>query len=346
MSKAILKREIQSIEDDIRAAGLAPMWRRPGMRAQPESRCAPQSWEYANIKSLLLDAAPNISTEDCERRVLILENAGLAGSWYLSPTMFAGVQLVLPGEIAGAHRHSQAAMRFVFEGAGAYAAIDGERVSIEPGDLLITPRMAWHDHGHEGEDPALWLDVLDVPLVATLDAEFREWNDNPQQNVTHTPGTSEAEFGAGLLPVSSSPDSGSVRPGYLKRYSYQRSRRAIAHLLRSDQMLDPYHGVKLTYADPVSGKSVLPSISAFLQGLPRGFTTRSSRSTETRLLVLVEGEVTVKCDNQAFNLRPRDMLMVPSWRAFSLESKDESVLFSVSNRPLLEKLELWREELR
>ena len=329
------KRTIQEIEADARSKGLAAMWRRPGMRAHPASKCPPQHWSYADVKSFLLEAAPEISPEDCERRVLILESKGMPDSWYMSPTLFAGVQMLLPGETAAAHRHTQAAMRFAFEGAGVYAAVDGERLPVEPGDLLLTPRWAWHDHGHEGIEPALWLDVLDVPLVAHLEAEFREWSNSKTQTVATPSGSSEAMFGHGLRPVDAA-------GGYLKRYPYKRAREAIAHLLRTGQV-DPRWGAKLEYTDPGSGNSILPAISAFLQGLPKGFKTQRRRTTETTLLVLVEGAATVTAGETTYTLQPKDMVLIPSWTPLNIESSSETILFSVSNKPLLQKLDLWRE---
>ena len=335
------RKPLEVLESEAWAVGLAPMWRRPGMRGQPESRCTPQRWSYSAIKSLLLRAAPHMSHAECERRVLILENTAMSGSWSMSPTLFAGVQLLLPGEVAPVHRHSQAALRFAFEGAGAHAAIDGERLRIEPGDLLVTPRWAWHDHGHDGQAPALWLDVLDVPLVATLDAEFREWGDAECQQLASPPGTSEAMFGQGMLPTGGT---GAARTdgGYLKRYAYQRSRAAVLQLMSAGD-IDPWRGVKLQYIDPRSGGAVLPTIAAHLQGLPAGMATRPLKSTETSLLVVAEGEGRASVGGSPHRLGLHDMLLVPSWTELRLEAVQQSVVFSVSNAPLLKAVGLWRE---
>lgn len=334
--------DAELLNQKICAAGLAPMWRRPSMPGMPPG-CAPQSWNYQAIRSLLLEAAPLISHAESERRVLILESEGLRGSWSLSKTLFGGVQLLLPGEIAPAHRHSQAACRFVFEGSGAYASIDGERIPLDVGDLLVTPRWAWHDHGHEGEGPALWLDILDVPLVATVGAEFREWHGAASQPITALAGSSAAMYGNGLTPIKSYPASTIADAGYLKRYSYVNARAAVCHAMRSNDV-DPWQAAKLTYTNPATGGPILPDISAFLQGVPKGFATRSYRSTETTLVVVAEGSAKVRTDGGDFDLGPQDMALLPSWCEHVIECKDESILFSVSNRPLLNMLGLWREE--
>jgi hypothetical protein len=75
-----------------------------------------------------------ITAREAERRVLVLENPGLRGASSITRTLYAGLQLILPGEVAPSHRHTQSALRFVLEGKGAYTAVDGERASMHPGD--------------------------------------------------------------------------------------------------------------------------------------------------------------------------------------------------------------------
>src|SRR6266850_355260 len=83
-------------------------------------------------------------------------------------------------EVASAHRHTPTAIRFIMEGEGAYTAVDGERVVMAPGDLVLTPSWAWHDHGNETDKPVVWMDGLDVPLVQALNAMFFQMYDVPQ----------------------------------------------------------------------------------------------------------------------------------------------------------------------
>ena len=92
--------------------------------------------------------------------------------------MYAGMQLILPGETAPAHRHTPSALRFILEGEGAFTAVAGERTTMRRGDFVITPSWAWHDHGAEGDTPCAWLDGLDLPLVQFFEAGFNEhYND-------------------------------------------------------------------------------------------------------------------------------------------------------------------------
>src|SRR3989442_16021436 len=122
-----------------------------------------------------------ITAEEATRRVLILENPGLKGQTSIPHSLFAGLQLILPGEVAPAHRHSQSALRFVLEGKGAYTAVDGERTAMEPGDFVITPSMTWHDHSNETSEPMFWLDGLHIPMVQFFDASFAEGSNEDQQ---------------------------------------------------------------------------------------------------------------------------------------------------------------------
>ena len=139
------------------------------------------------------------------RRVLVLENPALRGQSLITDVLYGGLQLILPGEVAPSHRHTQSALRFIVEGEGAYTAVDGERTIMREGDFVITPTWTWHDHGNDSSKPMVWLDGLDIPLVAMFNAGFAENGETDAQTVTTPQGTSEARFGSGLLPVDWKP---------------------------------------------------------------------------------------------------------------------------------------------
>ena len=162
--------------DRISRHDLAPLWEVLGtlVPPTPATPCVPALWKYRDIRSYVMEAGELISAAEAERRVLVLENPALRGASSITHTLYAGLQLILPGEIAPSHRHTQSALRFIVEGTGAYTAVDGERVTMHPGDFIITPSWTWHDHGNPGNDPVVWLDGLDVPMVAYFDAGFME----------------------------------------------------------------------------------------------------------------------------------------------------------------------------
>jgi gentisate 1,2-dioxygenase len=153
----------------------------------------------------MIEAGALITAKEAERRVLILENPGLRGQSKITTDLYAGVQLVLPGEVAPAHRHSQSALRFVLEGDGAHTAVNGERTPMHYGDFIITPPMAWHDHGNETDQPMFWLDGLDIPIVQFLDASFSEHHDEDEQPIARPVGDAQARYGSNLLPVDQRP---------------------------------------------------------------------------------------------------------------------------------------------
>src|SRR4051795_11993782 len=173
--------------------------------AEPQSPCVPHIWHYREVRPHLMQAGGLITAQEAQRRVLILENPGFKGQATITGSLFAGLQLILPGEVATAHRHTQSALRFIIEGHGAYTAVDGERTSMQPGDFVITPSWTWHDHGNETQEPMVWLDGLDIQIVKLLSASFAEQAPADVQAVTRPEGDSAARFSNNLLPLDWKP---------------------------------------------------------------------------------------------------------------------------------------------
>src|SRR5215467_12701162 len=169
----------------IGALSMAPLWEslHQLVPPQPAPKYVPAAWDYDKVRPFLMESGTLITAKEAVRRVLILENPSMPGSACITPTLYAGLQLILPGEVAPAHRHTQSALRFVVEGQGAYTAVNGERTTMAPGDFIITPSWTWHDHGSEAAGPVVWLDALDIPLVRFLDAGFAENLDAEQQSI-------------------------------------------------------------------------------------------------------------------------------------------------------------------
>jgi gentisate 1,2-dioxygenase len=248
---------------------------------------------------------------------------------------------VLPGEVAPAHRHTQSALRFVLEGDGAHTAVNGERTLMRYGDFIITPPMAWHDHGNETDQPMFWLDGLDIPIVQFLDASFSEHHHEDEQPIARPVGDSQARFGSNLLPVDLRPAAG-ASPVF--SYPYARTREALAQLARTDAW-DPCHGLKMRYSNPATGGYPMTTIAAYIQLLPKGFQTARYRSTDATIVVAVEGRGRTRIGADfVVDWQPRDIFVVPSWKPVVHEAADESVLFSFSDRPVQEALQLFREE--
>ena len=321
---------------------LTPLWEVLGalVPRQPTTPCVPAYWNYASARRHLLEAGELITAREAERRVLVLENPGLRGASSITHSLYAGLQLILPGEIAPSHRHTQSALRFVVEGTGAYTAVDGERTTMHPGDFIITPSWTFHDHGNPGGEPVIWLDGLDIPIVAFFDAGFQERYPEESQPVTKPEGDALARYGANMLPLEHKAASHTT-PIFC--YPYARSREALEQLERNGS---PHacHGIKMQYVNPATGGYPMPTIGAFIQLLPKGFRGRPYRSTDGTVYSVVEGNGRSRIGAQVFEWGPKDIFVAPSWCQVAHEADDGAVLFSFSDRPVQKALGLWREE--
>jgi len=334
--------ELASLYERLAAKNTAPLWEVLGeiVTPQPRARCVAALWRYDEIRALLIEAGRLISAQQAERRVLVLENPSLRGASQITPALYAGVQLVMPGETAPAHRHSASALRFVLESSGgAYTTVDGEQTTMQPGDFILTPSWTHHDHGNRGETPAIWLDGLDVPIVNMFGASFAEHGSGATQPVSRPEGDAFWRYGTALLPVDFTPD----RRSPMLSYPYARSRETL-HRLQRNGPIHPAHGIKLQYVNPGTGGYPMPTIAAFLQLLPKGIATSPYRSTDATIFCAVEGRGTTHVGDEALAWGPRDIFVAPSWTAVSHTAIDEAVLFSFSDRPAQKSLGLWREQ--
>ena len=335
----------------------APLWEVLGrlVTPQPRPEAQPVLWRYDEIQPLLMEAGRLLTAEEAERRVLVLENPGLRGRSQATGSLYAGLQLILPGEVARCHRHVASALRFVLEGHGAYTAVEGERVPMAPGDFILTPSWTLHDHGNPGDEPVVWLDGLDVPIVNLFDTSFAAHPPSPPAPVPT--GDAHARYGAHLLPVDYRPSSLSS-PVFA--YPYARTREALT-MLESSGPLHACHGLKMRFINPATGAAPMPTIGAFMQLLPAGFTGVPYRATDAAVYAVVEGRGRTRLYPSAagsmdlrdvrgaepaltFEWGPRDLFVVPSWMPVAHEAVKEAVLFSMSDRPAQQALGLWREE--
>jgi gentisate 1,2-dioxygenase len=340
--KASNQGQRKAFYDKIDVHNLSPLWEvlHGIIIKEPNSPALPYLWSWAQARPWLLESAGLISAEEAERRVLVLENPGLRGKTRITNSLYAGLQLIMPGEVAPAHRHSQSALRFVVEGRGAYTAVDGERVFMQPGDFIITPSWTFHDHGNPGTEPVIWMDGLDVAIVELFDAQFLERPAGKSQATRKTQGESLARFGNTMLPVNYKHP---THTSPLFWYPYDRSREAVATISQA-QDPHPSHGWKLQYINPASGGYPMPTIATFLQLLPKGFRGKDYRATDSTAFCVVEGGGTFRCGGQDFKFSPNDVFIAPSWRHYQLHADEETVIFSFSDRPVQQALDLWREQ--
>jgi len=307
---------------------------------QPRPSARPALWRYDDVRPAIMESGNLITAEEAVRRVLVLENPGLPDSSLITSALYAGLQLILPGEVAPSHRHTQSALRFIVEGAGAYTAVDGERTTMAPGDFIITPSWTWHDHGNDGDEPVVWLDGLDIPIVALHDAQFAERYPEAVQPLARPEGDADARWGANMALVNHDHRS---RTSPVFNYPYAKSRAALAKLAAAG-VSDPAHGVRMRYVNPVTGGWAMPTLGTFLQMLPSGFRSLPHRSTDGTVYCCVEGRGTIRIGDEEFEFGPRDVFVAPSWQVRTLTASADAVLFGYSDRPVQEALGLLREE--
>ena len=329
----------EQLSSEIAALNMKPLWERT-MRLAPGTAAVPAIWRWQQVQPHLMRSAEVITTREAERRVLMLENPALKGSTFATTTLYAGLQIILPGEIARTHRHAANALRMIVEGVGAYTAVDGERVTMRPGDFVTTPNWAWHDHGNLGSEPVVWLDGLDTAFANLFGAHFREDYPQESQPVSRAEGDAVARYGANLLPVDYRPQG---RASPLLSYPYERTREALERLVKAGA---PHasHGYKLRYSNPATGGHAFPTMAVFMQWLPRGHAGRSYRSTDGAVFCVVEGRGSVSIGEARWDFAPHDVFVVPSWAFYQLKADTDCVLFSYTDRAAQEALGFWREE--
>lgn len=328
--------------DRIGELSLAPLWESMHQLVTPcpTPGYVPAYWDYDQVRPFLLESGALISAKEAVRRVLILENPAMRGTACATTSLYAGLQLILPGEVAPAHRHTQTALRFVVEGEGAYTAVAGERTMMHEGDFVITPSWAWHDHGNASAVPMVWLDGLDIPIVRFFGAGFAESGAEDEQAVTKPIGDSDARYAQGLLPVDYRPN-GQATPVF--NYPYTRTREALEGMRRGGDP-DPCHGYKMRYVNPSTGGAPIPTMGTYMQLLPKGFTTAPYRATDGTVFSVVDGSGETRVGDQVFRWKKRDHFVIPSWMTVTHHATSDAVLFSFSDRPIQERLDLWRED--
>jgi gentisate 1,2-dioxygenase len=323
-------------------SSLTPLWEVLArlVTKEPVTPCKPYLWRYEAVRPYIMQAGQLITAKEAERRVLVLENPGLRGQSRITHSLYAGLQLILPGEVAPAHRHMASALRFIIEGGGAYTAVDGEKTIMEEGDFVITPSWTWHDHGNESDRPMVWMDGLDVPLVNTLDASFLETLPQDSQRLTRPAGYSPTHYAHNVLPVGYAKAS---KASPIFNYPYARTRETLETMRKFDEW-DACHGLKVRYVDPTSGDFAMPTIGTFMQLLPKTFKTAAYRSTDGTVYSPVEGRGRTIVNGEVLEWKKRDVFVVPSWSSHHHEADEDAVLFSFSDRPVQQKLGLWREQ--
>jgi gentisate 1,2-dioxygenase len=332
----------------LEALGVGALWRHLDnlFPAEPPARAVPFHWSYRDLRPYMLHFADNLSIEEAQRRVLMLTNPGMRDTSATVTGLYAGIQIILPGEQAQAHRHSANAFRFIIEGSGAYTTVSGERVHMTPGDLLLTPGGHWHDHYHEGDGPMMWLDGLDFPLVNSLDSAFFELYSEAAQKPSVPDELSSLQFIHGRLNPSWIEQRSASSP--IGKYPWAETERAFQAIAEHAAGSD-IDGISLEYTNPWTGGPVMPTMTCRIQRFVPGFHGVARRHTAATILHVVRGEGTTVINDQEFHWTEKDVLVIPSWATYrhvNSSPSQDAVVFAYSNEPVIKALGLYRDELR
>ena len=338
---------LEDLPDDYRtamtAAGVAPLW--PMMRNvlphdAPNPITKPGHWAYESVRPLLMRAGELTPVEKAERRVLVLSDPGRgAGAMQATASIYLGLQLLLPGEAAPAHRHTPSAARIIVEGQGGYTVVDGEKLPMEEGDLVLTPGGEWHDHGHDGTEPVIWLDALDLPLFVYLEGSYAVEGELQAQR--NRPDASQVEYyAAGLAPPR--PVGGAVSRYPQTRFPWARTREALDRLA-------PYapDGVaELDYINPETGAFALPTMGFTAMRLRGGRAHCPPRRSDSSAFHVVAGEGRTTVNGQEIAWGPKDTFTAPPFAEIDHLAGGDAYLIRIHDRPLQDKLDYYEERPR
>ena len=322
-----------SFHEAMDRAKVMPLWESP--RAQGvHGEVRASHWKWSELEPLVGQAIAATNTEMSERRVLVLMNPDKEEGMAATQNLNGALQILMPGETARPHRHAMSALRFVMEGSGAVTIVEGKRVPMEVGDLILTPAWCWHEHEHPGKTRMVWFDGLDVPLhrhFGTLD-----FQPGPVKDAAKLP-ADESFASVGMVPV------GEPAPNYspLFRYSFADACAALKSLPAAAD-----GSRTLRYTNPMDGGPVMPLIDCYLMQLARGKATTSRRSTSGAVVVVAEGEgeSTIGPDKIAWS--KNDVFTVPhkNWHSHTARSADAK-LFVVTDREALRRLGILKDEV-
>jgi len=321
----------------LRALNLVPLW--PSLRAvlpplRPQPRTRATYWSYAALRPLLLKAGELTPIEKAERRVLVLANPGHGlEKMQASAAMYLGMQLLLPGEWAPSHRHTPNAVRMVVEGEGAWSTVDGEKCPMQRGDLILTPTGLWHEHGHDGSEPVVWLDVLDLPLVYYMEASYHV--DGGRQ--APKPGRGDRAYArGGIVPTPVFERSTKAYP--MLRYPWVDARAALEALAADRPELE---AVQVSYVNPETGADAQNILGFYALMLRPGQTLKLPVRSPAMVFHLIEGGATAQIEDQRFTLAEADTACAPGYTAVSLANRSAerpAFLFIADETPLHKKL--------
>lgn len=299
-------------DDAIFKAGFIPGWiGEGGLRAEPNHDYNVCRWSWEKGRQLLDAASKRIDPRVAERRNIRMANTAPDKRTSLN-AIHASYQMVAPAEFARAHRHTVNAGRFILESESAFSTLDGEKVYMEPNDILLTPNWVWHGLGNDSEDtPAFWVDFLDDPLVSNLKTIFFEVRDEDYEN---------------MKAVDDSP----------YHIKWQDVDKLLQNTASGD---DEKYGCRIKLDTPS-----IPSMDLYMERFEIAMTTKAIKSTANHIFVCAEGTGSTEVEGDSFSWQRGDVVAVPSWKSFCHRATANSTLLEITDQPLIEMLGWYRND--
>jgi gentisate 1,2-dioxygenase len=334
----------QKYQDDLKGQNLVPLW--PSLRnllppLQPKPLTQTVVWKYQEIKPLLLQAGELTPIEKAERRVLVLANPGHdLNNLKASSVIYMGMQLLLPNEVAPSHRHTPNAVRLVVEGNGAYTTVEGQKCMMQKGDLILTPTGLWHEHGHDGDEPVIWLDILDLPIVHHIEASYVEqFNGKIELKDDQS-----SRYKAGLVPLINGHRAEiSPKNSTILRYPWVETK-ALLEQLATIQKLNT--SIQISFVNPETGQAVQKIIGySALMLRPQEYLKLKRRSC-AQIFHIIEGSAQLTVDHQQHILSQSDTLSAACFS--TIEMRNENIkpcfIFIADESEIQKNLGLYSEK--
>lgn len=336
--------ELDALYGDLADVDLQPLWEMKGLLTpQPQPRAVPFRWRLAEMEKLGARASELVPIDrGGDRRVLAMCNPGLDGAPFATNSLWAALQFLGPGEVAPAHRHTPAALRFIVAGSGVWTLVDGDPIHMGRGDMVLTPSWCFHEHHNPGSEPMVWLDVLDLPMVQFLDGIFFEEGPSEEVDSRTDPASRSEQLYAHPALVPTHVADGQARPhSPLLAYRWADTDAALRAVMAADDLA----AASVRYTDPVRRTDVMPTMRCEMRRVAAGASTRTERQTGSRVCTVFNGAGTAYVGGETFDLIEGDTYVIPSWTEHRLEAGEQTLdVFVTSDAPVLEALHLYREE--
>jgi gentisate 1,2-dioxygenase len=334
---------------------LVPLWTEIGdlMPLHPKSKSAPHLWRWQRLKELAAQAGRIVPVgRGGERRAIALANPSLGGKPYATPTLWAAIQYLMPGEDAPEHRHTQHAFRFVVEGEGVWTVVNGDPVRMSRGDFLPQAGWNWHAHHNAATQPMAWIDGLDIPFSYYTESQFFEVGReriSATEKTTPERSRSERLWGHPGLRPASQPEATPATP--LLAYRWVDTDRALTEQLALESeghvaTLSPGHAA-VRFTNPTSGRDVLPTMRTEMHRVRAGARTLTRREVGSSVFQVFDGAGTVTVGERTWNVERGDLFVVPSWVPFTAQASGTSSLdlFRFGDAPIFEALHAQRVQV-